>query len=84
MTLFKLTLASGKRKNAEQVKQEVVKDFINNGWTQADESESGSPKNEMHFVNTKEGLELALTESDIEVLMLVGSTFIPAKNIKEE
>ena len=80
MTLFKLTLASGKRKNAEQVKQEVVKDFINYGWMQSDESET----NEMRFVNTKEGLELTLTESDIEVLMLVGSTFIPAKNIKEE
>lgn len=79
MTLFKLTLAGGKRKNAEQVKQEAVKDFINNGWTQVDESE-----NDMHFVNTKEGLELTLTESDIEVLMLAGSTFIPAKNIKEE
>ena len=80
MTLFKLTLASGKRKTIDQVKQEVVKDFINYGWTQVDESEA----NEMRFVNTKEGLELTLTESDIEVLMLVGSTFIPAKNIKGE
>lgn len=80
MTLFKLTLDSGKRKSIDQVKQEAVKDFINNGWTQTDNPET----NEMRFVNTKEGLELTLTESDIEVLMLVGSTFIPAKNIKEE
>ena len=81
MTLFKLTLDSGKRKSIDQVKQEAVKDFINNGWTQVGESENDSPKNDMHFVNTKEGLELTLTESDIEVLMLVGSTFVPAKNI---
>lgn len=77
MTLFKLALDSGKRKTIDQVKQEAVKDFINNGWTQTDNPET----KDMHFVNTKEGLEVTLTESDIEVLMLVGSTFITAKNI---